>query len=261
MLSAVSRQAFLALFLSALIFGVSSGRAAAEESTLYKLGRATAYASHCGHRDLVTELQARYGDYRDFRVGRQKNDLQRYDYVRLACGKLKSDLEDYLKKERARIARERGNGDELQAMSEEDKQAVLGRIYTDIMKSILAKDAMWAPDGRGRLTKPIGEYRSTVVHGRQHKSLAACFRWEAEESELRYLTWSADIHSSWAEAKHFALVQCRNLRFSNNLKCKCFSVDHNDENVLSLPEFILTHYQGIVDAEVRDEGDQLGLVN
>lgn len=62
------RSYALVLFLGVIAAGLFPGQVEAEESNLYKIGRAAAYASHCGHRDLVTELQSRYGDYEDFKT-------------------------------------------------------------------------------------------------------------------------------------------------------------------------------------------------
>ncbi len=258
MFSARSRQVSLALFLCAIFAGVTPGQLQAEESNLYKIGRAAAYASHCGHRDLVSELQARYGDYRDFRTGRQKNDLQRYDRVRLACGDLKKNLEEFLKKERANDA---PNSESNIPLTDEDKQAALERIYTDIMASILAKDAMWSSDRRGRLLKHISTYRSVGARGGGYKSLAACLLWDHENGALSYRGWAAEQGGDWPTSKYFAVRKCRNLKARKNLACECVSVDHGDENSLSLPDHILSNYERLIDAEVSGEDDQLGSSN
>lgn len=105
MLAATSRQVSLALFLCAIFAGLSPGQAAAEDSTLYTLGKYTAYARHCGHHGLAMELQSRYGDQEDFKIGRRRNDLQKYDSVSLACGRLEDILVDFLEKERAKEAK------------------------------------------------------------------------------------------------------------------------------------------------------------
>lgn len=105
MLVATLRQISLALFLCAMAAGLSPGQVEAEDSGLYTLGKYTAFARHCGHHDLAMELQSRYGDLEEFKTGRRKNDLQKYDRVRLACGKLEDVLEDFLEKERAEDAK------------------------------------------------------------------------------------------------------------------------------------------------------------
>ena len=105
MFSATSRQISLALFLCAVTAGLSPAEVRAEESGLYKLGRAAAYARHCGHHDLVAELQSRYGSLEDFKTGRRKNDLQQYDRVRLACGKLEDNINEFLEKVKASEAK------------------------------------------------------------------------------------------------------------------------------------------------------------
>lgn len=249
----------LAFVLCGIAIGLNPGQLRAEESNLYKIGRAAAYASHCGHRDLVSELQARYGDYRDFRTGRRKNDLQKYDRVRLACGDLKKNLEEFLENERARDA-ENGFAPEV-ALSDEEKQAALDRIYTDIMASILAKDAMWNSDRRGRLLEPISTYRSAEARGGGYKSLAACLSWDHENGALSYRGWAAEKRGDWPTSKYFAVRKCRNLKARKNLACECVSVDHDDENSLSLPDHILSGYERLIDAEASGEDDQVGASN
>jgi hypothetical protein len=106
MFSARLRQGALALLLCSLIGGVTLSPAQAEErSLMYTLGKYTAYASHCGLRNFVTELHGRYGSVEDFKIGRRQNDLQKYDRVKLACGKLEQTLEGFLEKVRAAEAK------------------------------------------------------------------------------------------------------------------------------------------------------------
>ncbi len=105
MVFAMSRQMSLALFLCVVAVGLSPSQTQAEDSGLYTLGKYTAYARHCGHHSLAKELQSRYGDLEDFKTGQRRNDLQMYDSVRLACGKLEDVLEDFLEKVRAEGAK------------------------------------------------------------------------------------------------------------------------------------------------------------
>ncbi|WP_282610255.1 hypothetical protein [Pelagibius sp. Alg239-R121] len=105
MFSATSRQVSLALFLCAIAVGIAPASLEAEESTLYTLGKYTAFARHCGHHDLVNELQSRYGSLEEFKTGRHKNDLQKYDRVRLPCGKLENVLENFLVEVRSKEAK------------------------------------------------------------------------------------------------------------------------------------------------------------
>ncbi|TQV72479.1 hypothetical protein [Denitrobaculum tricleocarpae] len=270
MISKFPRPYAPALFLAVIAVLLSPNHVQAEESNLYKIGRAAAYASHCGHRDLVSELQARYGDYRDFRTGRRKNDLQKYDRVRLACGDLKKNLEEFLEEVRALEAQDaanstgsqvepsdEGNGTDPQVeLSDEEKQAALDRIYSDIMASILAKDGKWKSDRRGRLIEHISTYRNSETRGGGFKSLAACLSWDHENGALSYRGWAAEQRGDWPTSKYFTVQKCRNLKARRNLACECVSVDRNDENTLSLPDHILSRYERLIDAEVNEIGDQ-----
>lgn len=105
MLSAALRQVPLALFFCAMIIGLVPASLQAEDSTAYTLGKYTAYARHCGYHDLATELKSRYGSLEDFKAGRRKHDLQQYDRVRLACGKVEDALEDFLQRVKAAEAK------------------------------------------------------------------------------------------------------------------------------------------------------------
>lgn len=105
MLSAALRQAFLTLFFCAITIGLAPTAVEAEESTAYTLGKYTAYARHCGFHELAMELKSRYGSLEDFKAGRRKNDLQQYDRVRLACGKVEKALEDFLQRVKAAEAK------------------------------------------------------------------------------------------------------------------------------------------------------------
>ena len=104
MFSATLRQAFLTLFFCAITIGLAPTAVEAEESTAYKLGKMTAYARYCGHHDLAKELKSRYGSLEDFKTARRRHDLQKYDYVRLPCGKVEDVLEGFLQKVKAREA-------------------------------------------------------------------------------------------------------------------------------------------------------------
>ena len=105
MLSVMSRQVALALFLCATAVTVAPDQVKAEESTAYKLGKLTAYARYCGHHSLAKELKSRYGDLEDFKSGRRQHDLQKYDYVRLPCGKVEDILENFLEEVKASEAK------------------------------------------------------------------------------------------------------------------------------------------------------------
>ena len=275
MLSAMSRQVALALFLCAIFAGLIPGQVKAEESNLYKIGRATAYASHCGRRDLVSELQARYGDYQDFKTGRRQNDLQKYDRVRLARGDLKKNLEAFVEEvrtleaqdtarstgSRAEPSDEDHSADPQIALTDEEKQAALDRIYSDIMASILAKDGKWNSDRRGRFREHISTYRNPESRGRGFKSLAACSSWDHETGVLSYRGWAAEQRGDWPTSKFFTVHKCRNLKARKNLACECVPVDRNDENTLSLPDHIFSNYKRLIDAEVSGEDDQVGSSN
>ena len=104
MCSATLRQGSLALFLFAMTIGLVPAAVEAEEKSIYyRLGHASAQASHCGYHKMVVELRNRYGDFEDFKKGRKENDLSKYDSVwGLACGKLERNLEDFLTKVKAR---------------------------------------------------------------------------------------------------------------------------------------------------------------
>ncbi|WP_179954289.1 hypothetical protein [Denitrobaculum tricleocarpae] len=84
---------------------MAPGQLEAEESGLYTLGKYAAYARHCGHHSLAKELQSRYGDLEDFKSGRRQHDLQKYDYVRLPCGRVEDALVDFLEEVKAEDAK------------------------------------------------------------------------------------------------------------------------------------------------------------
>ena len=73
---------------------------AEEKSGLFKLGRATAYASYCGYRSIVTELRGRFGKYDDFKAGyRSKHRLFSADFVTgVPCGHYEDVLSEFLEK-------------------------------------------------------------------------------------------------------------------------------------------------------------------
>ena len=106
MLSAALRQVPLALFFCAVTLGINPAVLKAEESGYYKLGRVTAYASHCGYSSLAKEMRQRYGGVQDFKTGLRENDLSSHDYVwGLPCGKVERSLEEFLEKVKAAEAK------------------------------------------------------------------------------------------------------------------------------------------------------------
>lgn len=202
-------------------------------------------------KDFKSGFRIKEGAY--FKRGARKID----------CKELAVELNAFLKGVREGDAWAAEQGIDLYVtLSADERKTALDRVYNDVMRSILVTNGKWNTDRRGKLLEPISAYRRTEVHGQSHKSLAACLSWNDENATLTYLGWSAEKGRDWPTTKFFAVSQCRNLRLRERLHCECYSIDHDNENVLSLPDYILSRYEGLTDSEaVNGEDGQLGSVD
>lgn len=229
---------------------------AQQKGPFYNLGVSAAVAEYCGHNDIVSELTKRYERLKDFEAG---FELRENSYFKrgardVDCGELALSLNAFLDGVREGEAWAAEQGIDLYVeLSEEDRRLALNRVYDDIMANILAKDESWVVERYSDRSMPISAYRGVEVHGRKHKSLAACLSWDDEEKALSYHGWWANGGHDWALTKYVSERACRNERYRTNLFCECQLVDFDGENMLELPDYILSRYQGLIEVDEDDD--------
>ena len=207
-------------------------------------------AEYCGHNEIVSELTKRYARLKDFEAG---FELRENPYFKrgardVDCGDFALSLNAFLEGVREGEAWAAEQGIDLYVeLSEEDRRLALSRVYRDLMANILASGESWIVERYSDVSLPISSYEGMEVHGRQHKSLAACLSWDDEEKTLRYLGWWANGGYDWSLTKYVSMRDCRNERYRANLFCECQLVDFDGENRLELPDYILSRYQGSIE--------------
>lgn len=225
---------------------------AQQKGAFYNLGASAAVAEFCGHEDIVGELTKRYERLKDFKEGfkLRENPYFKRGARDVDCRELALSLNAFLEGVREGEAWAAEQGIDLYVeLSEDDRRLALDRVYSDLMANILAKDENWVVERYSKRSTPISAYRSRKVHGSQRKSLAACLRWDDEERTLSYHGWQAYGGHDWSWTKYLSLRDCRNERYSKNLFCECQLVDFDGENMLELPDYVLSRYQGLIEID------------
>ena len=245
------RQCTLTLLLGAVLVVVGSAPVRAnEESALYKTGEAAAFARFCGQSGFVTQLREHFGGYREFKRGFNQNLNPELYIWRVDCDGLEQSISEFLNEVSALEAkRPPGTPNAYVKFSADGRNAANERVYDDLMSKILAEDATWIAGQDGDSAESIGTYRSRGLGNSYHKSLAACLKWNSATKSIEYLVWNAYLKkSTFPKTKDSAFKRCKAARDQNKLDCRCFTVDVEDTNALSLPEDVLVEYKRQMDA-------------
>ena len=217
-----------------------------QESSLRTLGKIAADARLCGLNDVVAELRARFGVYRDFMDASNRPDSSGdYGGAPLGCSEFETSVRELLQEIHVQQASAFGHDPAVKTeLSTADKRAAADWVYSEIMASISE-----ASGGNGRLQgnseqgQSIGEYRNREVHGHSHKSLVACLYWDLKAKKMSHLAWNAARGSGWVFVKRRALSQCRKDQVKRGLQCECTLIDHDNENVVRLPYIVAVDYK------------------
>jgi hypothetical protein len=115
-------------------------------------------------------------------------------------------------------------------------------IYSLLMDRILGQKLGWTANSSSTRPGDKNPYRDGIP-GASHKALAACMVWDYSKVEVDYRSWHASGHADWSYAEFNALKGCANYKRQKQFDCKCQVVDHDDENVLKVPNDFLARYQ------------------
>lgn len=116
------------------------------------------------------------------------------------------------------------------------------QIYTQLIESILGAKVTNAGNSTGLRQGDANPYGKGLP-GSSHKALAACLVWDAETLVVRRRSSQAMYSDSWDHAAIRALTLCENKARQKSLSCNCQLVDHDDVNVLKVPEDYWVAYE------------------
>ncbi len=231
-----------------LVLGASAS-SAEEQSTLYNLGKAAAFARYCGHADLALKARENFGGYRDFKQGLDQNLLPESYIWDVDCEELEERLTTYFKEADARsIEFPKGHPKAHVTLNAGERDVIEQQVYNDLVSEILSEDGTWDDHQDGGGSAPIASYKDFKQGRINYKTLVACLTWDKESKAIGYLSWSAHVRRGWWRSQKYTMQQCNAAREQGELDCSCRAVDHGGKSVLVLPDHILTAYKRRMDA-------------
>lgn len=231
-----------------LILGASAS-STEEQSTLYNLGKAAAFARYCGHAGLALKARENFGGYRDFKKGLDQNLLPESYIWDVDCEELEERLTTYFEEAEARsIEFPKGHPKAHVTLNAGERDLIEQQVYNDLVSEILSEDGTWDDHQGGGGNAPIATYKDFVQGRINVKNLVACLKWDKESKTIGYLTWKAHVRRGWRRSQDFTMQQCNLARKQGELDCGCRAIDHGGESVLVLPDHILTAYKRRMDA-------------
>ena len=115
-------------------------------------------------------------------------------------------------------------------------------VYTDLMSEILGTKIGNTGNSSSYRPGEDNPYRKGIP-GYSHKALAACLIWVPENLDVDFQYWQVQPNNDWNYAAFYALDKCEKYKRQKSLTCKCQLVDHDDVNVLEVPDDFRTAYE------------------
>ncbi|MCC3303494.1 hypothetical protein [Sneathiella sp. HT1-7] len=107
-------------------------------------------------------------------------------------------------------------------------------IYNELMARILGSKISSVNNNSNNRPGQINSYRNGIA--RTHKALAACLLWDEKNLQVPYKFWNSSGSSDWSYSSFQALDNCDKHKLQKIYDCKCQLIDHDDVNVLEVPE-------------------------
>lgn len=114
--------------------------------------------------------------------------------------------------------------------------------YELLMGKALQDKIGYVPSGMSEKVGDKNSYREGI-RGYRHKAFSSCLTWDKETLTVSYSSWDAFGSGDWSYAEFGALRACLRKKKQYNKTCTCQTIDHDDENVLKVPEDFLKLYQ------------------
>ncbi len=107
-------------------------------------------------------------------------------------------------------------------------------VYDQIMGIILNHKMGFVGNGSSFRTGDKVPYRNSLPA--PHKAMAACMVWDTASGKASYRAANFSYSRDWGYAEISALDFCESTKRQKSLNCKCQTIDHDDVNVLDVPD-------------------------
>ena len=107
-------------------------------------------------------------------------------------------------------------------------------VYDQIMGKILSHKIGFAGNGSNFRKGDKVPYRNQLPA--PHKAMAACMVWNTAFGKASYKAANFSYSRDWGYAEVSALDFCESTKRQKSLNCKCQTIDHDDVNVLDVPD-------------------------
>ena len=116
------------------------------------------------------------------------------------------------------------------------------QIYTQIMNSVLGKKLTSVSNNSNLRLGDSNPYRKGYP-GYSHKAVAACLAWKSDTVVVSRKYSQSFASDTWDYAAVGALIRCEDKKRQKSLSCNCQLVDHDDVNVLKVPDDYWAAYE------------------
>ncbi|MEH6497500.1 MAG: hypothetical protein V7740_17275 [Pseudomonas marincola] len=127
---------------------------------------------------------------------------------------------------------ERGGNDNSARGTKIDPLA--DEIYNGLMDAILGQKLSDTANGSHFRPGMKHPYRENL--GTAHKALSACLAWDLGTKQVSHMYSYTQPSPDWGYAEFGALKGCESKKLQNSLNCNCQVIDHDDVNVLRVPD-------------------------
>ncbi len=123
-----------------------------------------------------------------------------------------------------------------------EEKSAKEHYYEVLMGQMLEEEIGSAPNHMSEKEGDKNSYREGL-RGYAHKAFTSCLTWDKETLTVSYWSWDSFGSRDWSYAEFGALRACLRKKKQYNKTCTCQMIDHDDENVLKVPEDFLKLYQ------------------